>query len=107
MMSRHMDNYDVTSHGVTSYVNFDVTSHDATSSVQCINEQPHKWMQYCLFWKNLWRSYTRAHMGPGPGEFLIALVNHVRSTYLNPCRGVTRNGHSRARPDRSKIKLTL
>ena len=23
-------------------------------------------------------------MGPGPGEFLSALVNHVRSTYLNP-----------------------
>ena len=32
---------------------------------------------------NQWRSYTRAHTGPGPGEFLSALVNHVRSTYLN------------------------
>ena len=30
-----------------------------------------------------WRSYTRAHRGPGPGEFLSTLVNHVRSTYLN------------------------
>ena len=30
-----------------------------------------------------WRSYTRAHTGPGPGEFLSALVNHARSTYLN------------------------
>ena len=30
-----------------------------------------------------WRSYTRAHTGPGPGEFLSALVNHVKSTYLN------------------------
>ena len=33
--------------------------------------------------QNQWRSYTQAHMGPGPGEFLSALVNHVRSTYLN------------------------
>ena len=24
-----------------------------------------------------------AHTGPGPGEFLSALVNHARSTYLN------------------------
>ena len=31
-----------------------------------------------------WRSYTRAHTGLGPGEFLRALVNHLRSTYLNP-----------------------
>ena len=30
-----------------------------------------------------WRSYTRAHRGPGSGEFLSALVNHGRSTYLN------------------------
>ena len=30
-----------------------------------------------------WRSYTRAHTGPGPGEFLSALVNHAKSTYLN------------------------
>ena len=30
-----------------------------------------------------WRSYTRARTGPGPGKFLIALVNYVRSTYLN------------------------
>ena len=30
-----------------------------------------------------WRSYTQAHTSPGPGEFLSALVNHVRSTYLN------------------------
>ena len=30
-----------------------------------------------------WCSYTRAHTGPGSGEFLNALVNHVRSTYLN------------------------
>ena len=30
-----------------------------------------------------WRSYTRAHTGPGPGEFLSALVNYARSTYLN------------------------
>ena len=29
-----------------------------------------------------WRSYTRAHTGPGPGEFLSALVNHARSTYV-------------------------
>ena len=27
-----------------------------------------------------WRSYTRAHTGPGPGEFLSALVNNVKST---------------------------
>ena len=33
-------------------------------------------MQWCSY-------YTRAHMGLGPGEFLSALVNHVRSTYLN------------------------
>ena len=31
-----------------------------------------------------WHSYTRAHTGLGPGEFLRALVNHLRSTYLNP-----------------------
>ena len=30
-----------------------------------------------------WHSYTRAHTGPGSGEFLRALVNYVRSTYLN------------------------
>ena len=34
-------------------------------------------------WLVQWRSYTWARMGPGPGEFLSALVNHVRSTYLN------------------------
>ena len=34
-----------------------------------------------------WRSYTRAHTAPGPGEFLSALVNHARSTYLN-CNSV-------------------
>ena len=27
-----------------------------------------------------WRSYTRAHTGQGPGKFLSALVNHVKST---------------------------
>ena len=26
---------------------------------------------------------AKLHPGPGPGEFLSALVNHVRSTYLN------------------------
>ena len=31
-----------------------------------------------------WRSYTRAYMGLGPGEFLTALVNHQMFTYLNP-----------------------
>ena len=30
-----------------------------------------------------WHSYTRAHMCPGPGEFLSDLVNHAKSTYLN------------------------
>ena len=28
-------------------------------------------------------SDTRAHTGPGPGEFLSALVNHLKSAYLN------------------------
>ena len=35
-------------------------------------------------YSNQWRSYTRAHTGLGPGEFLRALVNHLRSKYLNP-----------------------
>ena len=30
-----------------------------------------------------WHTYTQARMGPGPGEFPSALVNHVRSNYLN------------------------
>ena len=38
---------------------------------------------YTKFHEKQWRSYTRAHTGPGLGEFLSALVNHVRSTYLN------------------------
>ena len=32
---------------------------------------------------NQWRRYTQAHTGPGPVEFLSALVNHVRWTYQN------------------------
>ena len=44
-------------------------------------------MLYCRFQmlqcSYQWRSYTWAHMGPGPGEFLSALVNYMRSTYLN------------------------
>ena len=49
----------------------------------------------------LWRSYTRAHTGPGPGEFLSALVNHARSTYLN------RNGVAVYRIMSCRIKLPM
>ena len=45
-----------------------------------------------------WCSYTRAHTGPGCGEFLRALVNHLRSAYLNPVAQPGMGESSRARP---------
>ena len=60
-----------------AYGNFEITS--LTSGWQIAKGG--KSAPFCS--RIQWRSYTRAHTGPGPGEFLSALVNHARSTYLN------------------------